>query len=341
MAGLAAGLLISASVWVLSCASSTEPDGEDDATASAPIVDLRIAAFTATTVTLAWTATGDDGDQGRAAHYEVRRHDAFIHPGTWDDATPVADAPAPQSAGATETMIVAGLTVEATYFFALTAFDETDNSFGVSNCVSATCFDNIQATFTDAALEAAVRDALGIPSGPLHRLDLRGLTYLDAEDRGITDLVGLEEGINLSALHLSRNAITDLTPLTGLTTMRMVSLANNSIADITPLARLPAVELLVLNGNSVTDVGAVASMPGLTHLYIGANAIDDLTPLSELAELAYIMASYNQIADLAPLAANAGLGVGDTMEVEHNPLSGDAIDVQILALQARGVTVIF
>src|SRR5262249_13999091 len=60
----------------------------DDASAStpsvapAPVHDLRVVAATDSTVTLRWTATGDDGTSGRCARYELR---AAEHP--LDDAS--------------------------------------------------------------------------------------------------------------------------------------------------------------------------------------------------------------------------------------------------------------
>ena len=46
--------------------------------------------------------------------------------------------------------------------------------------------------FPDKNLEAAVREALEKPDGPLTRGDLESLEELNAERRGISDLTGLE-----------------------------------------------------------------------------------------------------------------------------------------------------
>jgi len=50
--------------------------------------------------------------------------------------------------------------------------------------------DETQVTFPDANLEAAIRDAINKPEGPIFTFDLDGLTSLNAF--GITDLTGLE-----------------------------------------------------------------------------------------------------------------------------------------------------
>ena len=49
----------------------------------------------------------------------------------------------------------------------------------------------------------------------------------------------------------------------------------------------------------------------------------------------------NNISDLSPLVANTGLGDGDELEIQRNPLSYTSINTHIPALQSRGVTVEF
>ena len=43
--------------------------------------------------------------------------------------------------------------------------------------------------FPDPGLEAAIRSAIGKPTGDIHDTDLIGLTSLDADNRGIVNLV--------------------------------------------------------------------------------------------------------------------------------------------------------
>jgi Leucine-rich repeat (LRR) protein len=71
----------------------------------------------------------------------------------------------------------------------------------------------LDVVFPDKHLEAAVREALEKPDGPLTRGDLESLEELDVEWRGISDLTGLERCVNLTSLKLQRNQISDLTPL--------------------------------------------------------------------------------------------------------------------------------
>ena len=71
-------------------------------------VFLTLAAFTGgalaqeatqTSITLTWTAPGDDGDIGTAASYDIRYSLSSINASNWNDATQVTGEPSPQTAG--------------------------------------------------------------------------------------------------------------------------------------------------------------------------------------------------------------------------------------------------
>ena len=85
------------------------------------------------TVTLAWTAPGDDGNVGTAAAYEMRMSGSPIDEGNWTAATVVSGLPAPLPAGAIQRVVVRGLTYGTTYYFALKTADEAGNWSALSN----------------------------------------------------------------------------------------------------------------------------------------------------------------------------------------------------------------
>jgi hypothetical protein len=86
-------------------------------------------------VTLRWTATGDDSLTGTAAGYDLRMSDAPITAASWEAATVVNGLPAPLASGATQQVTVRGLTAGSIYYFALRARDDSGNWSGVSNVV--------------------------------------------------------------------------------------------------------------------------------------------------------------------------------------------------------------
>ena len=71
-----------------------------------------------------------------------------------------------------------------------------------------------------------------------------------------------------------------------------------------------------------------------------AQIASDIGALEYLVNLSDLYVRYNQVSDLSALVANDGIGSGDTVGLTSNPLSQTAIDVQIPALEARGVTVL-
>lgn len=87
------------------------------------------------TLTLMWTAPGDDGLAGTADHYEVRVSTSPISSGNWDSAWLIGGAPAPLPSGARQNLVVRGLSRGTTYYFAIKAVDDIGNVSALSNVV--------------------------------------------------------------------------------------------------------------------------------------------------------------------------------------------------------------
>jgi chitodextrinase len=96
-----------------------------------------------TSITLNWTAPGDDGDVGQATAYDVRYSTSPITDQNWDSATPVDGEPAPSPAGSVESFTRDGLQPSTTYYFAIKTSDEAGNWSGLSNVATVTTIDNI------------------------------------------------------------------------------------------------------------------------------------------------------------------------------------------------------
>ena len=231
----------------------------------------------------------------------------------------------------------------------------------LSNVASAATLPEAEISIPDSSLQAAVRELIAKPTGPIRTSDIISITEIRAEEKGIVSLVGLEAFTSLQVLHIRGNRVQDLSPIAGLSGMITITASGNSISDIDPLgnltnlgtltlgdnqiaeigvlASLPNLVSLYLNGNRITSISALTSLTGLTHLFLAANLLTDVGPIQGLTNLTALSLELNQISDLAPLVANTGLAAGDEIWVRMNPLSQEAIDAQIPALQARGVTV--
>jgi hypothetical protein len=122
---------------------------------------------------------------------------------------------------------------------------------------------NCAGLFSDAALEAAVREAIGKPEGVLTEDDVAGLTELDASLRGVQTLDGMEACTDLVSLDLHGNCIADLAPLAGLAGLVSLNLHDNQVADVAPLSGLTALDWLWLGRNAIDDIAPLADNPGL------------------------------------------------------------------------------
>ena len=144
---------------------------------------------------------------------------------------------------------------------------------------------------------------------------------------------------SLEVLWLDDNVIVDVSPLAALASLSLLDLSYNRIVDVSALATLTGLKVLNLGSNEIVDVSPLSALTRLQSLYLGSNEIVDLEPLTALTGLSKLELNNNQIEDISPLIANTGLGRWDSLFLEGNPLSDEAINQQIPALRARGVTV--
>ncbi len=178
--------------------------------------------------------------------------------------------------------------------------------------------------FQDAALEAAVWSG-SLPLDRQTALELAtSLTYLNAMEKEIHSLAGLEHFTALNRLYLGNNQIADITPLASLTNLEELYLGNNQIADITPLASLTNLRVLALNSNQIIDVRPLTTLIQLGKPVSGSNQITDVRPLTALTNLPYLYLDDNQITDVRPLAALTQL---HTLYLKNNQI----VDVNPLA----------
>ena len=194
----------------------------------------------------------------------------------------------------------------------------------------------------DPNLRNVIAQTLGkAPGAIITGADMARLTELDAPNRNITNLAGLETATNLTKLYLRFNSISDLSPLTGLTRLTVLILRDNSISDISPLTRLTNLTGLGLGNNNITYISPLAGLTNLRELGLGNNNISDISPLARLTNLRELGLRNNNISDLWPLVANTGLGNGDTVDVTGNPLSTVSFTTHLATLRSRGVTMEF
>jgi len=175
-------------------------------------------------------------------------------------------------------------------------------------------------TFPDAALEAAVRTAIGKPTGTLVLGDVYDpeFTELSATNTGIVSLDGLQHCRYLTSLNLSRNAVETLTPLSTLYRLTALDLGCNVIDDVTPLANLHDLAHL--------ELGIMFLSYLFNPTLVNNNRPEDLAPLVSLKSLEYLGLTDTGLEEeaLAPLAALdtlLALSIGKSPGVDVSPVA--------------------
>ena len=226
----------------------------------------------------------------------------------------------------------------------------------------------------DRNLAAAIRQEIGTS---ITRRTLQKLTHLEASNRGIRSLKGLEHARNLRFLDIGgefidtlgyvnsnsvsdfsplvglrylaylrtdRNGISDLTTIAGLIHLRYLFLDHNGITNIAPIAGLTELRELSLDNNGITNIVPVAGLTELRYLSLNNNRITNIVPVAGLPELRALHLFNNTISDISPLVALSLIGTkwdSTGLDIRWNPLSSASIETHIPAMRARWIEVVF
>ncbi|MDO5545633.1 MAG: FN3 associated domain-containing protein [Eubacteriales bacterium] len=181
--------------------------------------------------------------------------------------------------------------------------------------------------FTDAAMEAAMRELIHVSSTSTVYTDaLWGITEFTAPE-GVEDFSDLQYLPNLTTLtireqniptleslsSLSKLVVLDLTgctfpvdELSVLVTMPSLSsltLAECSLSTIAGLENAVNLTYLDLHDNTLRNLDVLATMPALAELDLQHNAVTDLSKLNGLDKLVKLNIGFNAVTSLAPLSS--------------------------------------
>ena len=160
-----------------------------DVTPPAAIADLAAIDTQSNTVTLTWTAPGDDGNAGTAVAYDIRYSTTPItDDAQFAAAESFANVPVPQATGSAEHFLAGGLQPDTTCYFAIKTTDNgvPANVSDLSNVVTAR-------TLPAGSLAYAVSNEFSldpVPSGPyapaLPTAGNISITNINVDQSGIT-----------------------------------------------------------------------------------------------------------------------------------------------------------
>lgn len=182
----------------------------------------------------------------------------------------------------------------------------------------------------DAGLEAAIREHLGNPAGSLTAAQLQSMTgTLNASDRGIRSLSGIENCTGLSGIQLANNAISDATPLSSLTQLAFLDVSTNQLTSLSFASSLSNLMDLIASGNQLTSMAPLVGLTHITGLDLCSNQITDLSPLASMTQVLELRIADNGITNVAPLSNLAGLQI---LDIGHNPIGSVSVISSLSAL---------
>lgn len=170
-----------------------------------------------------------------------------------------------------------------------------------TNTVNATTDEIVN--IKDSKLKAELLTYDTNKDGELSKSEMESIMELELESKGITDLSGLENAVNLTNLSLSNNNISNISALSNLTKLQFLYLSNCNITDITALTNITNLYSLNLSHNNIEDISALSNISKiikLETLYLNDNKITDITPIAQLSNLDILDLSNNYITDLTP-----------------------------------------
>lgn len=171
----------------------------------------------------------------------------------------------------------------------------------VAALLFAGCIETVSARevqISDPGLNAAIREALQKPSGPLTDADLLGLTNLSAGNRGIQTVEGLEAARNLSILDLDNNSITNFSIAEALTNLTILDLFKNQLAGFTLSNALPKLHILDVAFNSLAECSLPGGLTNLDTLFLENNQLTKIALPPGLSRLTQLDLSGNALTNL-------------------------------------------
>ncbi len=188
-----------------------------------------------------------------------------------------------------------------------------------------------EVTFTDSAVEAAVRESIGsvgdtvllsnqlwditqftVPenAGTLADLvHLPNLTQLEIYNLEIDNLDFLSTLLKLETLNLSGSSFSaeDMAFIAALPSLKSLTLADCSLSTIDYLENAWSLTELDLSYNTIRNLDVLKTMPNLKRLYLQHNAVNSLDILSSLHDLEVLNVGFNAVSSLASLDGNSQL----------------------------------
>jgi formylglycine-generating enzyme required for sulfatase activity len=170
----------------------------------------------------------------------------------------------------------------------------------------------------DPGLNAAIRETLGKPAGPLTQQDMLSLTNLSARNRNVSSIVGLDAARNLISLDLQINHLSNVSLLGALTNLGTLNLSVNPLTNFSVPNGLSNLVSLTLESTGLTNLISPARLTKLKNLDLENNRLSSFNQLSNLSSLVTLDLGFNLFTNFS---LPGGLTNLSTFYFAGNPLT--------------------
>jgi Leucine Rich repeats (2 copies) len=197
----------------------------------------------------------------------------------------------------------------------------------------------------DPDLNAAIREALQKPAGPITQQDMLNLTELNACCRNVTSLEGLETASNLTVLTIQFNHLTSFSLPAGLTKLNTLDISSNPLTNCVLPSGLTNLTTLLMEGDGLTNLILPGGMTHLVRIELAENHFASLNLPEGLTNLTILDLTSNQLASLTLppdiTKLNSLIVEGNPLAtlVLSEPLAATNLAAEIAQLQNQGVSV--
>ena len=160
-------------------------------------------------------------------------------------------------------------------------------------------------TLNDPAIDAAVREQLGMTAGEtLMTDDLWSIAELTLPDT-VADLADLSHFTGLTTLTIQNVSGLDFSVLSQLTALQTLDLSGCTIStgSLDAIAGLTGLRVLRLNNCALTDINALSQLTALTELQLANNSLTDIGVTSLMLDLETVTLTNNPVTSIAGLSA--------------------------------------
>lgn len=174
--------------------------------------------------------------------------------------------------------------------------------------------------FADSAIEAAVRELLGVSDGTvILSSDLWTITEFSVpkEAKDYSDLKYMKD---LETLMIASGTSGQLSCISSMSQLNKLEITDTAVSaeELTLIGTLPKLQKLTLSGCGLSTASGLKNAVGITHLNLSKNTIRNIDALSGMTALQELDLSQNALVDLSALSSCSALSV---LNVSGNSLT--------------------